>query len=247
MHLRGPLLASALIAFAVSIEASPRAEFNTAYRAFNAAIEEARYVDAVGHARDALRLARNVMDAGSPEMAILTFNHGYALARAGYKRNAYRALIDAQVLATKVFGANAEELIQVEIELAHTGLPQLAINHLERALELAERHHGEDSEFVADLKVEGGTRIWKEGAAELLAGAADAYRRLGKTDKYALAQYWLRQAPLRRWPPSRGDRAHDRGGRCPARGRETGAHGASDPGRGPGTCGPAGQGNGSTV
>ena len=191
MHLRVLFLAWALVAFAVSIEASPQKEFNTAYRAYNAAIEQAQYVDAVRHAREALRLARNVMDGKSQEVAILTFNHGYALARTNRTHDAYRALIDAQVLVSKAFGKNSAELIQVEIELAHTGLPQLAVNHLKRALELAGRHHGEDSEFVADVKVEGATRIWKEGAVELLTGAADAYRRLGKTDKYVLAQYWL--------------------------------------------------------
>ncbi|MYD99507.1 MAG: TonB family protein [Gammaproteobacteria bacterium] len=191
MHLRILLLASALIAFAVSVEASPQKQFNAAYRAYNAAIEQAQYDEAVRHARAALRFARRVLDGKSQEVAILNFNHGYALARAGRKRDAYRALIDAQVLATKAFGADAEELIQVEIELAYTGLPQLAINHLKRALELAEKHHGEDSEFVADIKVEGGTRIWKDGAVELLAQAAEAYQRLGNSDKYVLAQYWL--------------------------------------------------------
>ena len=190
MHLR-VLLASALIALAVSAAANPRQEFNKAYRAYGAAIEQGQYVDAVASARDALRLAREIMDDDSPEVAILAFNHGYALAKAGRVHDAYRALIEAHRLVGKAFGANAAELIQVELELAHTAQPEPALDHLERALELAGRHHGEDSEFVADIKVEAATRIWREGAFELLAEAADAYQGLGKTDKYVLAQYWL--------------------------------------------------------
>lgn len=191
MHVRVLFLACALTVLAVSTTANSRKDFNAAYRAYGAAIAESRYADALKHARDALELAGEIMDRKSPEVAILTFNHGYALARSGRKRDAYRALIDAQVLVSKAFGTNAAELIQVEIELAHTGLPQLAVKHLQRALELAGRHHGEDSEFVADIKVDGATRIWREGAVELLTGAAVAYERLGKTDKYIIAQYWL--------------------------------------------------------
>jgi len=185
-----PLACAAIIA-AASVAASPRAEFNAAYRAYGEAIAESRYRDAVKHASDALEYADDVVGKKSPEMAILTFNHGYALAKAGRVLDAYRTLIGARTLVEKAFGRNAAELIQVEIELAHTGLPHQVVAHLERALELAARHHGEASEFVADIKVEGATRISKDRAVELLEGAAEAYRRLGKTGKHAVAQYWL--------------------------------------------------------
>ena len=191
MHLRLLLAVCAVATMAASSVATPRQDFNAAYRAYGDAIAEYRYIDAVKHAGETRRLARDVLAGDSPEVAILTFNHGFALGKAGRVREAYRILTEALTLARKAFGEDAMEIIQVEVELAHTGSPAPAIAHLRNALRLAGRHHGEDSEFVADLKVDGATRVWKEGAAELLREAVLVYDRLGNTEKYALAQFWL--------------------------------------------------------
>lgn len=185
------LLGSTAVALALSVAANPRKEFNAAYRAYGEAVAESRYGDAATHAGEALRLGRDVLAPDSPEVAILAFNHGFALAKAGRVPEAHRALLEARGLVETALGQDAVEIIQVDVELAHTGPADQARGHFDRALALASQHHGEDSEFVADLKVEGATRVLTQGTAELLAGAAGTYERLARTDKLALARYWL--------------------------------------------------------
>lgn len=185
------LLAATAVALAFCVAASPRKEFNAAYRAYGEAIAESRFGDAAKHAGEALRLGRDVLAPDSPEVAILAFNHGFALAKAGRASEAYRALLEARGLVESALGQDAVEIVQVEVELAHTGSADQARGHFDKALALASRHHGEDSEFVADLKVEGATQILTKGTAELLAGAARTYERLARTDKLSLARYWL--------------------------------------------------------
>lgn len=185
------VLASTAVALAFCVAANPREEFNAAYRAYGEAVAESRFGDAATHAGKALRLGRDVLAPDSPEVAILAFNHGFALGKAGRGSEAYRALLEARGLVETALGPDGEEIIQVEVELAHTGPADRAREHFDKALALASQHHGEDSEFVADLKVEGATRILTQGTVELLAGAARTYDRLARTDKLALARYWL--------------------------------------------------------
>lgn len=185
------LLGATAVALALCIAASPRKEFNAAYRAYGDAVAESRFGDAATHAGEALQLGRDVLAPDSPEIALLAFNHGFALAKAGRASEAYRALLEARGLVEKALGGDAVEIVQVEVELAHTGSPEQARQHFDNALALASRRHGEDSEFVADLKVEGATQILTQGTTELLAGAAGTYERLARTDKLALARYWL--------------------------------------------------------
>ena len=185
------LLVAIAAALAFCVAANPRKEFNAAYRAYGEAVAESNFGDAATHAGEALRLGRDVLAPDSPEVAILAFNHGFALAKAGRASEAYRALLEARGLVGKALGPDAVEIVQVEVELARTGSPDQARQHFDNAVALAVRHHGEDSEFVADLKVEGATQILTEGTAELLAGAAGTYDRLAQPDKLALARYWL--------------------------------------------------------
>ena len=184
------------VALALCVGANPRKEFDTAYRAYGDAVAESRFGAAATHAEEALRFGRDVLAPDSPDVALLAFNHGFALARAGRVSDAYRALVEARDLIGKAMGRDAVEIVQVEVELAHTGSPDQARRHFDNALALAGRHHGEGSEFVADLKVEGATRILAEGTAELLAEAARTYERLARTDKLAVARYWLGQRHL---------------------------------------------------
>ena len=190
------LVGSTAVALAVCVAANPRKEFNTAYLAYGEAIADSRFADAATHAGEALRLGREVLATDSPEVAILAFNHGFALAKAGRVAEAYRALLEARGLVEKALGQDAAEIIQVEVELAHTGPADQARGHFDKALALASRHHGGDSEFVADLKVEGATRVLTEGTVELLAGAARTYDHLARLDKLAVARYWLGQRHL---------------------------------------------------
>ena len=188
------MTAGAGLAFAVA--ADVREDFNAAYRAYGEAVAESRYPDAVHHAAEALRLGRDLLSGDGREVALLAYNHGYALARAGRNREAHSALEEARTLVEKAFGEDAAELIQIEVEMAHTGSPDQAPRHFDDALVLAIRHHGEGSEFVADLRVEGATQILTEGTAELLAGAVGTYDRLARTEKLTVARYWLGQRHL---------------------------------------------------
>ena len=148
------------MALALSIAANPRQDFNTAYRAYGDAMAQSRYGDVVIHAREALRLGRDVLAPNGPQVAMLAFNHGFALAKAGRDTDAYRTLVEARGLVGKALGEDAAEIVHFELELPHTGSPEQAMQHFENALALARRHHGEDSEFVANLKVEG-ARVWR--------------------------------------------------------------------------------------
>ena len=172
--------------------ADPQAEFAAAFKAYQEAMEASAYFEAAGHAEKARRLGEEVYADDIKVRATLAFNHGYALAMAGLSNPAYRELKEARKLMRRAYGSDSPELLQVEMSLLNTVPDDAARRQLNRMLKLTARHYAEDSEIMAEVKLNGGMRVWWSPRAERLLGeAAETFGRLGRTEREARAKFWI--------------------------------------------------------
>ena len=189
MNMQNALGACALT-LALSASADNQQDFNVAYGAYREAVAYGRYGAALQHAVEARRLGE-VLYAEDPEKtAIVVFNHGFVLGKLKRHAQAYPVLKQARKLVREAFGAEAKEMIQVEIALIDSAPPSFASSYLEDALSLARTHHERNTGFIADLKLHGALRLWNRDTVSLLEDAAQTYRANGNTDGHALAQFW---------------------------------------------------------
>ena len=152
--------------------ADPQAEFTAAFKAYREAMEASAYFEAAEHAEKARHLGEEVYADDIKVRATLAFNHGYALAMAGFSNPAYRELKEARKLMRRAYGADSAELLQVEMSLLNTVPDDDARRQLNRMLKLTARHYAEDSEIMAEVKLQGGMRVWWSPRAERLLGEA---------------------------------------------------------------------------
>lgn len=124
--------------------------------------------------------------------ATLAFNHGYALAMLGADHEAYEILRETRKLMRWAYGPDSAQLFRVEMSLLNTVPDEHASLQLTRVLNQARRHLAEDGEAMAELKLTGGMRVWwHRRATGLLGEAAEAFARLGKTERGARAKFWI--------------------------------------------------------
>ena len=193
------------LAICVGLTAAPAAiadsqvEFTAAFKAYQEAMAASDYLVAAGHAEKARRLGEEVYPGDIKVRATLAFNHGYALAMTGFRTPAYRELKEARKLTRRAYGPDAAELLQVDMSLLNTVPQDGARRQLSRMLKLAERHYPDDSETMAEVKLNGGMQVWWSPRAErLLDEAAEVFARLGKTERVARAKFWIGKIDLGR-------------------------------------------------
>ncbi|MDE0443425.1 MAG: hypothetical protein OXL38_15060 [Gammaproteobacteria bacterium] len=194
----------AALALAVPAMADPNAEFAAAFTAYRETMEASRYIEAVAHAEKARELGEEIYADDAKVIATLAYNHGYALAMMGASRPAYRVLKEARKLMGRAYGPDSVQVFRVEMSMLNTVSPDSvaqgeAKGQLTRVLKMARRHHAEDSEVMAELKLNGGMRVWWDRRApDLLNEAAETFERLGKTDREARARFWIGKIHLER-------------------------------------------------
>ncbi|MCY4060253.1 MAG: hypothetical protein OXG44_19905 [Gammaproteobacteria bacterium] len=194
----------AALALAVPAMADPNAEFAAAFTAYRETMEASRYIEAVVHAEKARELGEEIYADDAKVIATLAYNHGYALAMMGASRPAYRVLKEARKLMGRAYGPDSVQVFRVEMSMLNTVSPDSvaqgeAKGQLTRVLKMARRHHAEDSEVMAELKLNGGMRVWWDRRApDLLNEAAETFERLGKTDREARARFWIGKIHLER-------------------------------------------------
>ena len=104
----------------------------------------------------------------------------------------------------RAYGPDSVQVFRVEMSLLNTVSPSTeargeARGQLTRVLKMARRHHAEDSEVMAELKLNGGMRVWWDRRSpDLLNEAAETFGRLGKTDREARARFWIGKIHLER-------------------------------------------------
>lgn len=192
------------LALTVPGMADPNAEFAAAFTAYRETMEASRYLEAVAHAEKAREVGEEIYADDAKVIATLAYNHGYALAMLGASRPAYRVLKEARKLMSRAYGPDSVQVFRVEMSMLNTVSPNTvaqgeAKGQLTRVLKMARRHHAEDSELMAELKLNGGMRVWWDGRApDLLNEAAETFGRLGKTDREARAKFWIGKIHLER-------------------------------------------------
>lgn len=197
----------ALTAFAAGLSlmvahlavADAQTEFAESFKAYHDAMERSYFAEAVAHAEKARRLGEEIYAEDAKVVATLAFNHGYALAMLGVNRQATDVLKDTRKLMRRAYGADSPELFRVEMVLLNTVPEGDGRAQLTRILKLARRHLAEDGEAMAELKLNGGMRVWWDRRAEgLLGEAAATFARLGKTEREARAKFWIGKIHLGR-------------------------------------------------
>lgn len=179
--------------------ADPNAEFTEAFKAYHDTMERSHYAEAVGHAEKARRLAEEIYADDAKAIATLAYNHGYALAMLGVNRQASEVLKETRKLMRQAYGADSPQVFRVEMTLLNTVPEDDARRQLTRVLKLAREHLDEDGEAMAELKLNGGVRVWWDRRAETLLGeAAATFARLGKTEREAQAKFSMGRIHLGR-------------------------------------------------
>ena len=187
------------LTLAAGAATDPHTEFNTSFNAYRDAFAASAYEQAATHAAEARRLGEEIFGDDAEVTATLALNHGYALAMARRKNDAYRVLIEARKRMRQAFDKDSERLVGLETSLLNTAPDDAAPGHLREALKLARRHYPEDGELIAELKLNGGSTVpWSRQALRLLQEAAETFDRLGKTERQARAQFWIGKIRLGR-------------------------------------------------
>ena len=198
MRVLGALATALAFAMAHAGAADAQNDFAVAFNAYHDAMERSHYVEAVAHAERARRLGEEIYD-DARVIATLTYNHGYALAMLGVNRQAVRVLKETRKLMRQAYGPDSAELFRTEMALLNTVPEDEARGQLTRVLQLASQHLAEDGEAMAELKLNGGMRVWWDRRAEgLLGEAAETFARLGETEREARAEFWIGKIHLGR-------------------------------------------------
>lgn len=179
--------------------ANPNAEFTEAFKAYQDAMERSNYAEAVAHAEKARELGKEIYADDAKVIATLAYNHGYALAMLGVNHQATGVLKETRKLMRQAYGADSPQLFRVEMTLLNTVPDDDAAPQLTRVLKLARGHLAEDGEAMAQLKLNGGERVWWHRQAEgLLGEAAATFARLGKTEREARTRFLVGKIHLGR-------------------------------------------------
>ena len=184
------ILASVCTLLAVTAAGDLREDLDAVEKTYRAAVAEGRFYVAIPRAKEALAIGQRLYADDSAEMAMLVFDHGFALGRAQRHSEAYPVLTRARDLVRTAFGSDPEKMIQVEQALLNSAPHGLAAGHLERALELATARHGEGSEVSADIMVTGALRLWNDATLGMLDVAAATFEWHGNTARYADVLMW---------------------------------------------------------
>jgi len=192
------------LVLATAVVADPNAEFAVAFTSYQEAMEASSYMEAVAHAEKARELGEEIYADDAKVIATLAYNHGYALAMFGVSRQAFQVLKEARKLMSRAYGPDSVQVFRVEMSMLNTVSPNSvaqgeAKGQLTRVLKMARRYHAEDSELMAELKLNGGMRVWWDRRApDLLNEAAETFAQLGKTDREARARFWIGKIHLER-------------------------------------------------
>ena len=171
-------------------EKSDRKAFREAYKAF----KEAMAYGDVGEARDQARLAfeygEKVYGPEHKNTATLLLNYARLI---GNKKEAHDRTEDAVKRYERVYGKDAEQLIDPLIELASnsSGIGTLgdAKKHYRRALKLAEQHHPGDAFIEGQIRLEMGKIALQESQAREAIKYLDQAKTLFQTiDDPAIAE-----------------------------------------------------------
>ena len=184
--LAGCLCAGSLVASAASED-----DFNAAYESYRAAVAEGNHAEAAEHAARATQLGEARFPDDARRIAMLVYNHGFALSQTNRRAEAYEVLELALRRLRGAYGRDSKEVMHVEVALASAALPTKARNHLKKAVKIARLHGAEDSEFIANANLMVGMRLRDRHGVKLLEEAAAAFERLDNADGLALANLWI--------------------------------------------------------
>ena len=191
-------LAGCLCAVSFVASAASEDDFNAAYESYRAAAAEGRHAEAAEHAARAKQLGEALFPDDARRMAMLVYNHGFALSQTNRRAEAYEVLELALKQLRQAYGKDAKEVMHVELALASAAVPTEARNHLKKAVKIARLHGVEASEFIANANLMVGMRLRDRHGVKLLEEAAAAFERLDNADGLALANLWLGKIRLAR-------------------------------------------------
>ena len=140
--------------------------FNTAYRAYSAAIESGDAELAMSSAKAALDIGRQIIDAGDPRLAALMHNYGNALVDAGRFDEGQDVLKESIDTLIESSGKQDPELITYYSSLAMASADFVnesrQLKWYKRALNVASENYGKESIEYANLAYQVGTNIYVE-------------------------------------------------------------------------------------
>lgn len=191
MNIRNPTRALAVLLFVSTADAATEQDFNTSYKAYRDAAAAQRVDKAAEHAAETRRLGEELYADDPQRMAILAFNHGIAFARAKRGEEALRVLKEARELVAQAFGEDAEQLMQIDVAVLDVVPRARAGFYMRKAIDRALERHPENSDYIADLKLRGGMRMWNRDTVRTLAQAAEIYQATGNRRSYGMAHFWI--------------------------------------------------------
>ncbi len=164
-------------------QSDPATEFNTAYRAYNAAHDEGRFEEAIPHAKRALELGETLLADRPDQLAMMTYNLAYTYQLAGHIDDAIETYEAALKRYEAVFGERSIELAELLDFLASSYVAKSdkspwdekyspmaeARKTMKRLLKLSEYNYGPSDARVASVltrlgDIEANIRKWSDAA-----------------------------------------------------------------------------------
>ena len=183
--------ALAVLLFVSTAHAVTEQDFKASYKAYRDAAAAQRLDEAAEHAAETRRLGEELYADDPQRIAILAFNHGIALAKAKRNDEAFEVLKKARRLVAQSYGEDAEQLLQIDLAVLDVVPRSRAGFYMRRALDRALERHPENSEYIADLKLRGGMRMWDRDTVRTLTQAAEIYHATGNRRNYGVAHFWI--------------------------------------------------------
>lgn len=155
-----------LAAFPVVADDDAKSRFNTAYRAYSAAIESGDTEAALTTAKTALDIGSTFIDASDPRLAALMHNYGNALVDDGRVEEGREVLEESVDALIKSSGKQDPELINYYVNLANAsggfGGERRQLQWFKRALKVASDIYGKESIEYANTAYLTGATLYQD-------------------------------------------------------------------------------------
>ncbi|MEM1260957.1 MAG: tetratricopeptide repeat protein [Pseudomonadota bacterium] len=180
-------------------------EFNTAWRAYRAAVADADLVAELSTSADVVELGRNLFDADDERIPALINNHAAALLKNGHVQQANALFNEAFQQAKRIHGKNAEPLLVLTLaradllDAAHEW--DTAHRWYKESLRLARKVYPTDSLEFANAALQLGPELAKRSPSmgvSLLKEAAEIFEANAATSDVGVTSFYIGRIELAR-------------------------------------------------
>ncbi|HEY6599548.1 MAG TPA: TonB family protein [Pseudomonadales bacterium] len=183
-----------------TVSADTKSEFVAAYRKYEALMAEDKSEEALPHAEVAYRLGTEIYGRNHKNTAALALNYGQLLIKQNQVKAAIPVLDDAIEQYRQIYGKDAKELVDPLMSRGNaTGAwaPKQQLVYYDAALDIARATLNPDDLLLAQLNLEAGIHLLRDGNVEQSKAFFDAAyeqykKQVAASDaRFVVTSFWL--------------------------------------------------------